>query len=47
MKSLTMPVMKDKITLWKRGGGIERRHMRLKTLNLDEEETARSLTQKN
>lgn len=44
MKSLTMPVMKEKITLWL--WGAERRHIGLKMLNLDEEEIAPFLTQK-
>lgn len=44
MKSLTMPVIKEKITLWL--WGAERRHIGLKILNLDEEEIAASLTQK-
>lgn len=45
MKSLTMPIMKDEITLWL--WGAERRQLGPKMLNLDEEEIAPSLTQKN
>lgn len=40
-----MTVMKDKITLWV--WGAEKSHIGLKKLNLDENEIARSMTQKN
>lgn len=49
MKLLTMPVVKDKITLrvWGERRGAGRRNVEQKMLNIVEKEIARLLTQKN